>query len=140
MKIVQEPQFKQSIDIKRLALYNEAMDLFTLSRKLSHGNLQHSILNCPSEKELATNLSEFISHTALSLPMSIAEAAITADYSKKLHFQKHIEERVEQISSLCKKLEIVYRNRCHSVQQLAKIARNLETGFKKWSLQLTLQN
>ena len=140
MKIVQEPQFKQSIDIKRLALYNEAMDLFTLSRKLSNGNLQHSILNCPSEKELATSLSLFISHTALSLPMSIAEAAVTADYTKKLYFQKHIEERVEKISSLCKKLEVVYRNRCHSVQQLAKTARNLESGFKKWSLQLTLQN
>ncbi|AWH74889.1 hypothetical protein DCS32_12170 [Dokdonia sp. Dokd-P16] len=140
MKIAQESKFQQSFDIKRLALYNEAMDLFTLSRKLSNGNLQHSVLNCPSEKELATNLSVFISHTALSLPMSIAEAAITADYSKKLYFQKHIEERVSQLSKLCKKLEVLYRNRCHSVQQLAHTAHKLEAGFKKWSLQLTSQN
>jgi len=138
IKVVQKS--KRTFDMKYCSLYKEAMAFFTLSRKLSPVNSIDHLLDCPREKELAKNISEYISSQALSLPMHIAEAVITADYSKKMYFQKNIEERVNQLSKLCNKLEVLYRNRCHSAQQLAHTAHKLEIGVKKWSLQLTNQN
>ena len=140
MKATKNIQISSQFDIKRLPVYKEAMDLFALSRKLSKRNSHSTTLHCPTQKELAMSLSEYISTTALTLPLTIAEAQVTIDYSKKLHSQKAIEERVEKILSLCSKLEMLYRDRNHSIKQMITTAHKLQRGLKKWSPQLTLQN
>lgn len=128
------------LDIKRLAIYKEALHLFALSRKLSKNNSSLITLNGAAQKELATQLSEHITTSALSLPLSIAEAAVTEDCYKKLYFKKTIEERIDKILKLSTKLEELYSHSDYIVQELSLSASNLQRGFKRWSTHLTFQN
>lgn len=131
---------KNHKDVSQCTAYRDAVAFFTLSRKLSKKHLSESKWHCLKQQNIASNLSQDISTTALSLPMSIAEASVTADYGKKLYFKNVIEDRIEQILTLCTSLENVYQPQDKRARQLYRAANKLQAGIKKWSLHLTSQN
>ncbi|ANH61304.1 hypothetical protein [Dokdonia donghaensis] len=140
MLTVKDIQLANHKDTSQCTAYRDAVAFFTLSRKLSKNNLCASKWRCLKQRKLAAHLTENISTSALSLPMTIAEASITVDYGKKLFFKNTIEERVEKILSLCNNLEDVYQPKDKRAKQLYRAANKLQAGVKKWSLHLTSQN
>ena len=133
-------QLANTKDVSRCTLYADAVAFFTLSRKLSKNHLSSNAWRCLKQRNIASNLSQDISTSALTLPMTIAEASVTADYGKKLFFKETLEQRVEKILTLCVTLQNVYQPQDKRAKQLYKAANKLQAGLKKWSLHLTSQN
>ncbi len=127
-------------DVTTCTAYRDAIAFFTLSRKLYKNNIYSNNWTCITQKKLAAHLTENISESALSLPITIAQASCTIDYGKKLHFKNTIEKRVEKILSQCNTLKDLYQPKDTRAKQLSKAAYKLHAGLKKWSLQLTSQN
>jgi len=135
-KSLQRPSNISSL--KNLGVYTSALEVFTLSRKLTiHNDTPTSI------KRSATSLEdhllfEQITSNAISLPSSIAEATVTKDFSKKMYFQRSISHRLDRIKKACKQLKT--KQEIGEIDRVSKALQRFEKKYRIWSLQLTQQN
>lgn len=132
--------FKKS-DVRHLAVYRYSIELFTLSRKLKENHHIDQLRHCChlSAKE-AFELSNTLSLVVLSLPYTIAEAAVTIDLSKKITFQGTIAQRLDLARNTLLTLEKLYKKDNNSIHALRKTIVTLDHTFKNWTLGLTCTN
>ncbi|TVZ51659.1 hypothetical protein OD90_0807 [Dokdonia sp. Hel_I_53] len=129
--------FKQTPCIQKLSIYKSAIEVFTLSRKLRKN---YSSLSQTKEIVLSQSLYEQLLTTAVSLPYTIAQASVTKNYTKKIHFQQRIAESLRLLNKICSDLSSIYQGHKCEVNHLVKEIKRLERRFHLWSIQHTQQN
>ena len=131
---------KPHIDLNRISIYREAVDLFMLSRKLLKTNELFNSIKCPLEKNTVMAIQESITSYSLQIPITIAEATATEDAYKKLYAKKHILHRLIELTKLYSKLETYTLNIDTELNELAIKTKTLQQRVKKWPVHLILQN
>lgn len=138
MKNIISHTAKNTFTIEKTSIYKSAVEVFTLSRKLT----QHlsSLSNNNSQYPEERHLTEQITQASLSLPFSIAQATVTNDYIKKLAFQNIIHKRITLLKKTYNRLKIVSRKHTKDIYLMERAIIRFENKFESWSTAITRKN
>ncbi len=123
--------------VQKLSIYRNALELFTLSRKL---RLNQHALSQNVDVHLFKTLYEQLLTATISLPFTIAQASVTKEYSKKIYFQKSIANSLHTLDHTCHEMSSIYQSHKKEMHQLNNALKKLKGRFQIWSVQLTQQN
>lgn len=129
---------KPVFSLEKNAIYESALEVFTLSRKLT----QHTY-NTPKNNDLypeEIHLTEQITQTSLSLPFSIAQATVTNDYIKKLAFRNTIHKRISLLKKTYSRLKNISIKKTKDIHLMGRAINQFENKFENWSTAITRQN
>ena len=130
---------KSVFSLEKNAIYESALEIFTLSRKLTQqacNTSKNNNLLYPEE----IHLTEQITQTSLSIPFSIAQATVTNDYIKKLAFQNTIYNRITLLKKAYSRLKNISRKKTRDIYLMEKAINKFENKFENWSTAITRQN
>lgn len=138
MKSIKLNHLRENSSVQNLGIYKSALEIFTLSRKLSRH--QSKSLRNVNDNLISNShfLFEEITTNAVSIPFSIAEATVTNDFTKKIHSQKVILRSLELLKKSCKQLSIYTKS--GELDGISIALLRFEKKYHIWSVQLTRQN
>ncbi len=138
MKDMMSHKAKPIFSIEKTSIYKSAIELFTLSRKLTQNIHNQSTKSSKYPEE--RHLTEQIIQASLSLPFSIAQATVTNDYIKKVAFQHIICNHIFILKNTYNRLKNISKKNTNDIYLMEKAITRFESKFESWSTAITRQN
>ena len=129
------------LSIKQLPVYQKALEVYLLTRNISHYfSESKSVLElykseCSTEKALDT-----MTMTALSLPMQIAEAQSTVDFVKRMRYQESVKNAIDQLRKGYSNLKFKQSKHSEYLKLAIKELSNFKSLHNQWANVLTQKN